>query len=201
MLAGLLLIVLPLCCFAADGRQDGLPQESGLGTELLNANKLDLQNLFAGSEGSNAYQKEIQRRNLRLYPEWFSQRIKKLVAKRFAHNGAIATDHKKTGKDEVPTPKVRRSSLYGISPRNQILVADDVGDSSVAPQPLTNLPAGSELVDLPPNYQALSPDAFHDVSYGHGKLLAFVLPLCDIKSHPVPTITGYYNVLQMCRCD
>lgn len=164
----LLLLILPLSCLAAIGKQDGLPQESALGAKLLGVEKgQNTQNQVRGLE-ANEYEKEIQRRNLNIYPSWFSQRIKKLVAKRFTHNGAFAPDRKKTTKAEIPTPKVRRSSLFSLTGHSPIIVSDDVGDSSAAAQPLTNLPAGSELVDLPSNYQALSPDAFHDVSYGHG---------------------------------
>ena len=147
-----------------------VPQGSPLGKELLNANKLDLQGLLAGSENANDYQSDIQRRNLRLYPEWFSERIKKLVAKRFTHNSVLPFERKKAVKDDVPTPKTRRSNLYGLSGHNQILVDDDVGDNTVAAQPIPSLPPGSELVDLPTNYQALTPDAFHELSFGHGKL-------------------------------
>ena len=169
MLIYIAFIVLSLSFVAAKGTQNDISQGSTFGTTLLHASEDKLQSKLVGSPNPSEYEREIQRRNLKLYPEWFSQRIKKLVAKRFAHNGGIAQDHRKTTKGEIPTPKFRRSSLYGIGDHRPVIIADDVADSSVASQSLNNLPAGSELVDLPPNYQALSPDAFHDLSYSHGK--------------------------------
>ena len=169
MWINILLHILLLGNFAANGETDKAPQESALGTKLLNANKLDVKGLLAGSENAKDHHIDIQRRNLKLYPEWFSQRIRKLVAKRFTHNGVIPLEHRKATKDDIPTPKTRRSSLYGLAGHDPVIVTDDIGDSSVAPQPMTNLPAGSELVDLPSNYQALTPNAFHDLSLGQGK--------------------------------
>lgn len=171
MLVYIFFYALLLCSFAINGETGKVPEESSLVSELLSANKLDLKGLLTGSKNFDDYHSDLQRRNLRLYPEWFSQRIRKIVAKRFTHNNAIPFDHKKAAKDDVPTPKTRRSSLYGLTGRNPIIVADDVGDSSITPQPIGNLPAGSELVDLPSNYQALTPDAFHDLSFAHGKYI------------------------------
>ena len=174
MLVYIFFYVLPLCSFVTNGGTSKVPEESSLESELLNANKLDLKGLLTGSKNVDDYHSDLQRRNLELHPEWLSHRIRKLVAKGYTHNNAIPLDHRRAAKDDVPTPKTRRSSLYGLTGRNPIIVADDIGDSGVAPQPIANLPAGSELVDLPSNYQALTPDAFHDLSFAHSKYINII---------------------------
>ena len=168
MLLAIHFVLLSWCCFAANGENDALPQESEFGAFLIDKSKSRPQDAVKhdSSSAKNAQNVEVQRRNLRLYPEWFSQRIKKIAAKGFAHTIPFAQDKKGTAKDTVPTPKFRRSSLYGLGSHNPVIVSDDADEGNFAQQ---SLPAGSELVDLPNNFQELSPNAFHDISHAYGR--------------------------------
>ena len=161
----LFIVVLSSCLVFISGNENGVPQGS-----FLNTNEQNLQDGARAVNTTNTF--EIQRRNLRLYPEWFSQRIKKIAGKRFANSNFFPQVHRAAVRENVPTANYRRSNMYGVTSTSHspIIVSDDIGDANNAPQ---SIPPGAELVDLPSSFQSLAPDDFQQLSYAHGRLRRF----------------------------
>ncbi len=129
----------------------------------------------------------LQKRNFRAYPQWFSQRIKKLVGNRFMHNFFYPSDQRSIKRNNQQTRNFRRS-FYGVPsglPNQQqqgygpFIAADDSGINGISPQALQ----GAQLVDLPNNFQELPPHVFHQLSLPAGWssldnfVVSFVLPV------------------------
>lgn len=159
----LFIVVSSSCVVFISGNENGVPQGS-----VLKTNEQSVQDGARAANTTNTF--EIQRRNLRLYPEWFSQRIKKIAGKRFTNSNFFPQIHRAAVREDVPTPNYRRSNVYGITSHSPIIVSDDIGDANNAPQ---SIPPGAELVDLPGSFQSLAPDDFHRLSYAHGKFCIF----------------------------
>ncbi len=102
----------------------------------------------------------FQKRDFRVYPQWFSQRIKKLIGKRFMH--FYPQEQHRSNRNNFQSQNYRRS-FYGL-PNQQnglgpFVTQDDVGLNGITPQSLR----GAELVDLPNNFQELPSHEFHQL--------------------------------------
>lgn len=139
--------------------------------------------------GSSTYFDDgLQKRTYKLYPEWFTKKIKKLVGNRFTHSYFAAPSGHHTNRRDNIAPKAYRRSFYGLPSNvaqhggfNPFATPDDVAENN---GPSQSLPAGAQLIDLPNNFQELSPQAFHELSmHGAGKYLEMFVFCFVIKRY------------------
>eukprot|EP00794_Sanderia_malayensis_P011731 gene11731-12951_t len=110
----------------------------------------------------------FQKRDFRAYPRWFSQRIRRLLGKRFMHIHPSPQEQHRSVRRNLQTQNFRRSLMdFSQAPHNSlgpyIATQDDL--TGITPQTLH----GAELVDLPNNFQELQPHEFHHI-FHHGEI-------------------------------